>query len=461
MSDLDRILAHLDGDLDAALERLFALVRTKSISTDPAYKEECVKAADWLVTDLSKIGFDAEAVQTEGHPIVLARGGEGAPHVVFYGHYDVQPVDPIELWDHDPFEPAVRTRADGIKIITGRGTSDDKGQVMTFLEACRAWHAVTGTLPCRITMLIEGEEESGGKSLKTFLKTRGGEIGADLALVCDTTMWNRQTPAITTQLRGNVTEELTVKAANRDLHSGVYGNAAANANTVLVNALAGLRDAEGRVTVPGFYDGVPELPDAIRAQWETLGFDQSQFLGDVGLSIKAGEQDRSALEQVWARPSCEINGIWGGYTGAGFKTVIPAEAHAKVSFRLVGTQDPKAIREAFRAYIRAAIPEDCTVEFTAHGDGKATTMPTDSPAFEAARRALSEEWGTEAAFIGAGGSIPVVSQFQEHLGLHSMLIGFGLEDDALHSPNEKYDLASFTKGARAWVRVLGALAQQG
>lgn len=457
MSDTAKVLDHLDGDLDAALERLFALVRTKSISTDPAFAEECRKAAQWLTDDLATMGFASEVVDTEGHPLVLARGGSGGPHLLFYGHYDVQPVDPLELWDNDPFDPAIRIRPDGVKIISGRGTSDDKGQIMTFLEACRAWHRVTGALPCQITVLIEGEEESGGKSLLRFLETRGDEIDAELALVCDTWMWNRQTPAITTQLRGNVTEEVTIKAASRDLHSGAYGNAAANANTVLVNALAGLRDGSGRVTIPGFYDGVPEISETLRAQWDGLGFDSAEFLGDVGLSVPAGEAGRSVLDQVWARPTCEINGLWGGYTGAGFKTVIPAEAHAKVSFRLVGTQDPDKIREAFRAHIRASIPSDCTAEFQAHGSGRAITMPTDAPVFELARQALGEEWGTEAAFVGSGGSIPVVEQFQRLLGLDSLLVGFGLDDDALHSPNEKYDLASYTKGMRAWARILGSL----
>ncbi len=455
---LDTVLARLDADRDAALDRLFDLIRCKSVSTDPAFAAECRRAAEWLAADLAGLGLEARVIGTDGQPIVRADGGTGAPHLIFYGHYDVQPADPLELWDHDPFEPRRRTLPDGREVISGRGAADDKGQLMTFVEALRAWRTATGALPCRITVLIEGEEESRGTSLRRYLEAEGAAIGADLVLVCDTGMWNAETPAITTQLRGICAEELTVHGPARDLHSGMYGNAAANPIEVLARALAGLRDAAGRVTIPGFYDRVPELDPAIAAQWDALGFDDGAFLGEVGLARPAGEAGRSALEQVWARPSAEINGIWGGYTGAGFKTVIPAEAHAKVSFRLVGEQDPGAIAAAFREQVTAALPADCRVTFKGHGGAPAIAMATTDPRFEAARRALGEEWGREAAFIGAGGSIPVVGDFKRLLGLDSLLIGFGLEDDRIHSPNEKYDLASFTRGARSWARVLAALA---
>ncbi|MEM9043236.1 MAG: dipeptidase [Pseudomonadota bacterium] len=459
MSDLSAVLDQLDADADAALERLFTLLRCQSISTDPAYAAECQKAADWLAADLDTIGFDARVVPTKGHPIVVGHhdGPEGCPHVLFYGHYDVQPVDPIELWHSDPFDPTIVTREDGSQIMVGRGTGDDKGQLMTFIEACRALKSVTGGLPCRVTVLLEGEEESGGANLPGFLTDHAEELKADIAVICDTCMWDRETPAITTMLRGMLGEELTVHAANRDLHSGFYGGAAANPLRILSKALAGLHDETGRITIPGFYDGVPEVSDEVAKQWETLGFSDAEFLGDVGLSIPAGEAGKNAMHATWARPTAEVNGIWGGYTGAGFKTVIPAEAHAKISFRLVGTQDPHAIREAFRAQIRAAIPDDCRVEFTAHGASQASVMPLDDPAFETARQALSDEWGKEAAFVGVGGSIPVVGEFQKKLDLASLMIGFGQNDDAIHSPNEKYELSSFQKGARSFARVLTAL----
>ncbi|MGF1502126.1 MAG: M20/M25/M40 family metallo-hydrolase [Paracoccaceae bacterium] len=457
---IEPVLAHLDADRDGALTRLFELLRIPSISTDPAHDADCARAAEWLAADLKSLGFDTRIEPTVGKPLVIAHDLSGpGPHVLFYGHYDVQPVDPLALWRRDPFDPAVETRADGSGMIVGRGTSDDKGQVMTFIEACRAFRRAAGTLPCKVTILLEGEEESGGKGLKAFLESAPGELKAEIALVSDTTQWDRETPAITTQLRGTVTEEVTVRAADRDLHSGFYGSAAANPIRVLTRALAGLHDDSGRVTLTGFYDAVPELSDALRADWDNLGFDAAAFLGEVGLSVPAGETDRTVLEQIWARPTAEVNGISGGYTGAGFKTVIPAEATAKVSFRLVGQQDPDAVRESFRAHIRAALPADCEARFTSHGAAGATVMPTAAPPFAAARRALSEEWGREAVFIGAGGSIPVVGAFKAKLGLDTLLIGFGLEDDRIHSPNEKLELTSFAKGARSWVRVLDALAQ--
>jgi acetylornithine deacetylase/succinyl-diaminopimelate desuccinylase-like protein len=258
-------------------------------------------------------------------------------------------------------------------------------------------------------------------------------------------------------LRGNVADQVTIHAASRDLHSGIYGGAAQNPIHVLTRILAAIHDDTGRITIPGFYDGVPELPDEIKAQWEALGFDPATFLGEVGLSEPWGKHGYSALEHLWSRPTAEVNGIWGGYIGEGFKTVIPAEAHAKISFRLVGDQDPEKVREAFRQFVRDRLPPDCSASFKARGGGVATVMPLDNPAFEKARQALTEEWGKKAAFIGCGGSIPVVGELKDRLGMVSLLIGFGLDDDNLHSPNEKYDLKSFQKGARSWVRVLCAL----
>lgn len=454
---LDTVLARIDDDLDASLDRLKALLRIPSISTDPEYKAECQKAADWLVSDLASLGVEAEARATPGHPMVVGHVGEGSPHVLFYGHYDVQPVDPLELWDRDPFDPEVEQEPHG-KVLRGRGTADDKGQLMTFVEACRAWKAVTGEWPCRITFLFEGEEESGSPSLVPFLKENADELGkADIALICDTGMFDRDTPAICTMLRGLLGEELTITGPDKDLHSGMYGGPAINPIRVLARIIASLHDDQGRVTVPGFYDGVQELSDDLRAQWEGLGFDAEGFLGAVDLSEPAGEAGRSVLEMIWARPTCEVNGITGGYTGKGFKTVLPSKASAKISFRLVGTQDPFAIRESFRAMVTGMLPPDCSVEFKDHGAGPASVMATDDPAFEQARQALSDEWPNPAAFVGGGGSIPIAGYFKEILGLDSMLIGFGQDDDQIHSPNEKYDIASFHKGTRSWARVLDAI----
>ncbi|MEM9427538.1 MAG: M20/M25/M40 family metallo-hydrolase [Pseudomonadota bacterium] len=454
---LDTVLATLDADRDAALHRLKDFLRIPSISTDPAYKDACQEAADWLVGDLGSMGVAAEARQTTGHPMVVGHVGEGMPHLLFYGHYDVQPVDPLELWSRDPFDPEVQDTPHG-KVIRGRGTADDKGQLMTFVEACRAWKAVNGAWPCKITFLFEGEEESGSPSLLPFLNAHKDELSQpDLALICDTSMFNRRTPAIMTSLRGLLGEEVTITGADRDLHSGYYGGAAINPIRVLSRIIASLHDDTGRITVPGFYDGVAETPADVLAQWDALGFDPDAFLGSVNLSTPAGEAGRTVLEQVWARPTCEVNGITGGYTGDGFKTVLPSKASAKISFRLVGAQDPHGIRKNFRAMVESMLPPDCTVEFGDHGASPASVMSTENPAFEAARKALSDEWPNPAAFLGGGGSIPIAGHFKDILGLDSMLIGFGLDDDALHAPNEKYDLASFHKGARSWARVLAAM----
>lgn len=454
---LDTVLARIDADLDQSLDRLLALLRIPSISTDPAYKADCARAADWLVAELNSLGFDASSRATPGHPMVVAHGGTGDKHLLFYGHYDVQPVDPLDLWDRDPFDPQVQDTAKG-RVIRGRGSADDKGQLMTFIEACRAWKAVHGTLPGKLTIFLEGEEESGSPSLIPFMQDNAAELKADIALICDTGMFEDTTPAIVTMLRGLLGEEITLHGPDKDLHSGMYGGAAINPIRVLTKILGNLHDDQGRVTVPHFYDGVQELPDAIRAQWQALAFDHGKFLGDVGLSVPAGEQDRTPLEMLWSRPTAEINGIWGGYTGQGFKTVLPAQAHAKVSFRLVAGQDPDGLRTHFRAWVEAQLPPDCRVEFHGHGNSPAGVMSVEAPAFDAARQALTEEWGKPAAFVGCGGSIPIAGYFKTYLDMDAMLIGFGRDDDLIHSPNEKYDLESFHKGIRSWARVLAKLA---
>jgi acetylornithine deacetylase/succinyl-diaminopimelate desuccinylase-like protein len=453
------VLDHLDASLDASLERLFGLLAIPSISTDPAYAADVRRAAEWLVDDLRSIGFTASVRDTTGHPMVVGHHEGEGPHVLFYGHYDVQPVDPLELWESGPFTPGLKEVAPGRKVITGRGASDDKGQLMTFVEACRAYKAVHGKLPCRITILFEGEEESGSPSLKPFLEASAAELKADFALVCDTAMWDRETPAICVGLRGLVGEEVTVKAADRDLHSGFFGGAAANPIRILARVLSDLHDENGRVTIPGFYDGVEETPPEVLKSWEGLGHTAERLLGPIGLSELAGEKGRSAAELVWARPTAEFNGIEGGYTGEGFKTVIPAQASAKVSFRLVHKQDPEKIRAAFREFVQARIPSDCSVEFSPHGGSPAIQLAYDSPVVKTAQAALTEEWNKEAVSIAMGGSIPVVGDFQRFLGMESLLVGFGLPDDRIHSPNEKYELNSFHKGQRSWARILAALAR--
>ncbi len=459
---LSTVLARIDDALPAALARVTDLLRIPSISTDPAYRDACQTAAEWLVTELTDIGFVASVRPTPGHPMVVAQGGPddaAKSHLLFYGHYDVQPVDPLHLWVRDPFDPVIEDTPKG-PVIRARGASDDKGQLMTFLEACRAWKSVHGTLPCRLTIFLEGEEESGSPSLIPFMQENAAELRADIALICDTGMFADHTPAIVTMLRGLLGEEITIHGPNKDLHSGMYGGAAINPIRVLTRILADLHDDQGRITVPGFYDDVAELPDTMRAQWQNLAFDHARFLGDVGLSHPAGEVDRTPLEMLWSRPTCEINGIWGGYTGDGFKTVLPAMAHAKVSFRLVSGQDPDKLRTAFRAFVTSRLPPDCRAEFHDHGASPAGVMQIDHPAFEAARHALTDEWGKTAAYVGCGGSIPIAGYFKTCLGMDAMLIGFGRDDDQIHSPNEKYDVETFHKGIRSWARILDRLVSQ-
>jgi acetylornithine deacetylase/succinyl-diaminopimelate desuccinylase-like protein len=391
---------------------------------------------------------------------VVGKGGPhgSAPRVLFYGHYDVQPVDPINLWEAPPFAPRIATLPDGRKIIVARGACDDKGQAMTFIEACRAFKAVTGKLPLPITMMIEGEEECGSKNLFDFVRNNAAEFKLDLALVCDTAMWDQKTPAITTSLRGLVYEDVKVTCADRDLHSGVFGGAAQNPLRLLAEILGAMWDDKGRVTIPGFYDGVKDLPPDIRADLKGLDLTPEKFLGPIGLKKSAGEQDRMLIEQITTRPTAEINGIIGGYTGEGAKTVIPGEASAKVSFRLVGTQDPEKIRDAFRAFVRERLPADCNVEFGNFGLAPPLQLSFDNPALNKARDVLGEEWGKKAVAVGAGGSIPIVADFKNVLGMDSLLVGFALDDDRVHSPNEKFDLTCYHKGIRSWARILSALA---
>lgn len=452
-----KVLAEIDRALPESLKRLFELMRIQSISTDPAYAKECRTAADWLAADLKSMGFAATVRSTAGHPVVVGHHDGDGPHVLFYGHYDVQPVDPLNLWDAEPFDAQVRTRSDGHKEIFGRGSADDKGQLMTFLEACRAYKKVQGRLPCRVTIMLEGEEESGSPSLKPFLAANAKELKADVALVCDTNMLDRDTPAISTGLRGLMEEEITIRAASRDLHSGYYGGAAANPIHILTKILADFRDDQGRITIPDFYEGVEETPAHVMEMWAGLGRTTEKFLGEVGLSILAGEKNRTVLELTWARPTLEVNGITGGYTGEGFKTVIAAEASAKISCRLVHKQNPDKIRAAFRKFVEERIPADCSVTFHNHGGSPAVQLPYDSPILAKTKQALSDEWPNPAVMISMGGSIPVVGDFKDMLGMESVLVGFGLADDRIHSPNEKYELSSFHKGARSWARILAAL----
>ncbi len=459
MATIDDILTAIDADQTAALDRLFAFLSIPSISAVPAHFPDCERAADWLASELAALGFEAAKRPTPGRPMVVGQiraSRREAPHVLFYGHYDVQPVDPLNLWRNPPFEPKLEAGPSG-EAIVARGASDDKGQLMTFLEACRAFKQFGGP-PCHVTALFEGEEETGSPSLPAFLTNNAKELKADVALVCDTGMWDRSTPAITMSLRGIVGEEVVLTGANRDLHSGLYGGMAVNPIHVLCRILGALHDDSGAVALPGFYDGVEEVPQEILDQWNAFGFDAAAFLRDVGLTAPAGERDRTPLERLWARPTCDVNGIIGGYAGEGFKTVLPAKASAKVSFRLVGKQSPERVSQSFRAFVTSRLPPDVKAEFVSHAGSPAISLPIKNQALRLARRALEAEWGKPAALVGSGGSIPIVGSFKRELNMDSLLVGFALDDDRIHSPNEKYERTSFHKGARSWARILAALA---
>ena len=455
---ISKVLTQIDEDFSQSTDRLFELLRIESISTDSNYDAECEKAADWLVSELSDIGFEASKRATLGHPMVIAHSDGPGSKIMFYGHYDVQPVDPLDLWDNPPFEPAIEETNNG-KVIRARGAADDKGQLMTFVEACRAWIKVNGKLPVKTSIFFEGEEESGSPSLVPFMEANTEELKSDIALICDTGLFGEETPGIVTMLRGLVKIEVEITGPSRDLHSGMYGGISINPIRVLTKILAGLHDEDGKITLSGFYDGVPELPQNINEQWDNLSFDHLNFLNEVDLTKPAGEVNRTPLEMIWSRPTCDVNGIYGGYQGEGFKTVLPSKAAAKISFRLVGDQDPKQILQSLKQYIASCLPPDCSVKYTEETPSKATQMSTSNEAFEKARQALSDEWPKEATFVGCGGSIPIAGHFKDILNTDSMLIGFGKDDDKIHSPNEKYDLSSFHKGIRSWARILDKLSE--
>lgn len=435
------------------LDELKALLRIPSISTLPEHKADCRAAAEAVAAELKRIGMEnVRLIETEGHPMVYSDWLHAAskPAVLVYGHYDVQPPDPLDEWLSPPFEP---TERDG--NLYARGAVDDKGQVWAQVKALESLLAANGSLPLNVRVLVEGEEEVGGEGIARFVASKPPELKADFALVSDTEMFAPGLPTLCVGLRGMIYTELEVRGARSDLHSGMYGGAAPNPFIALAQILARLKDEEGHILIPGFYDDIiPPSPEELAA-WRSLPFDEEQYrIAEVGSRQLVGEAGFSVLERTWARPTVDVHGIPGGFTGAGAKTVIPAKAVAKVSMRLVPGMTPAKAYQLYKGYVERIAPPGVDVDVRLIHSGDPCLIPVDNPYIQAATRALREVWGKETVFIRSGGSIPIVGDFARHLGLPSVMMGFGLPDDGLHAPNEKFNLKNFELGIESLIRFL-------
>lgn len=449
---LENVLSTIAQRKLQSLEQLKEFLRIPSVSTEPNHKDDMYRCANWLVDQFKFAMLDARVMETAGHPVVVAKNKHvpGRPTVLLYGHYDVQPPEPLELWKSPAFEPAVRKDDKGFDAIFARGAVDDKGQVWCHVEAIMAWQA-HGGLPVNLTCLIEGEEEVGSENLEKFVAENKELLKADICVISDTGLFARGVPAIGYGLRGLVYEEVKLDGPSHDLHSGGAGGAMRNPANVLVELLASLHNADGTVNIPGFYDDVVPLTQQERDAWKKLPHDDEKWANEIGLKKEDlfGEAGFSTLERLWARPTCDINGLSGGYQGPGAKTVIGAWASAKVSMRLVPNQDPKKIQAAFRKAIRDRAPRGVKITFTLDDHvAKPVVTPINTNAVKLAAEALKEGFGVEPNFTRSGGTIPVVAMFKEVLGVDSLLVGFGLPDDHVHSPNEKFDLECFYAGTR-------------
>ena len=457
---LEPVLQHIDAEFDSAIERLRTFLQIPSISTNPEYKAEVRRCATHITEDLKSIGLDAILHDTIGHPMVVATddsAGPDTPRVLYYGHYDVQPVEPLDEWTTPPFDATIVDGSNGKRIVA-RGAADDKGQLMTFVEAIRAWKEVHGSLPVRVVILLEGEEESGSESLVPFLNEHRDELLADTCIVCDTSMWDQDTPAITSRLRGIVYIEATLHGPSYDLHSGSYGGAVVNPANALTEILGQLHDADGRVQIDGFYDDVEVVSKEQIEQWNSLGDADALVLDGSGAKATYGEKGYSTLERLWSRPTCDINGLCAGYIGEGAKTVIGARAMAKMSCRLVAHQKPEAIKKSLIAFLEDRTPEGCHWDIKSFGCSPAIAVPTDSPWLAAASEAMSRIFPNPTVLLGTGGSIPVVGEFQDILGVDAVMVGFSLEDDLIHAPNEKFELSCFHRGILSQAAILEAYA---
>lgn len=441
---------------DEFIEGLKGLVAIPSISADPAHTADVRHCARAFVERMNGIGLAAIVLETQGNPVAYGEwlGAPGKPTIIVYGHYDVQPVDPLGLWLSPPFEAQVR---DG--KIYGRGVVDDKGQVVMHLAAIEAHMKTRGRLPLNIKLVIEGEEEIGSPNFDTFLQKESSRLQCDLAVVSDTAVFAQDVPSLTTSLRGLVNWEIEVHGPSSDLHSGQYGGIIRNPIEALATMLAEMKDADGRIAVPGFYDDVRELEPQERADLRALPFDPNSEARSLGVSALGGESDRLPLERMWYRPTLEINGIWGGYQGPGSKTIIPSWAKAKISARLVANQDPEKIKLSVLSFFQRVAPAGVDVTIVSGGNVRAVSTSRDHPAVHAAARAMELGFGTRPVFIGTGGTIGPVSSFDRVLGLPQVLIGVGLPDDAIHAPNEKFDLQQFFRGTQTMAILYDELSQ--
>ena len=453
----DPVADRLRTGREDAFQRWCALLRIPSVSADPTHRSDVAAAAEWVADALRSAGCEAEVVATAGHPIVYGRSPEvsGAPTVLVYGHYDVQPPDPLDKWTTPPFEPTVR---DG--KLYARGATDDKGQMLTHLVAARAWADTHGRPPVNLRFVIEGEEEVGSDHLGRFLEERKADLACDVAVISDTSQYAPGIPAITYGLRGILACEFTVHGPKKDLHSGVFGGSVANPANVLAPLVAGLHDADGRVAVRGFYDDVVELTAAERAEFAALPFDEERFLSDLGSPTVHGERGYSTLERRWARPTCDMNGMVSGYTGVGPKTIVPASATAKLSCRLVPDQDPAKLTAALERHLRHHCPPAVRLEFTAFHGAPGVAFDTGSRWFDAAKKAVAFGFDAEPVLIREGGTIPVVRSLRDILGVETLLLGWGQNTDDLHSPDEHFSVDAFHRGALASARLMHELAER-
>lgn len=453
MQDLDDYLAR---EADRFVAELCDLLRIPSVSGDSAFRADTRKAAEFVRNNLQSAGIDAELVETAGHPIVLGRWQKkpDAPTVLIYGHYDVQPPDPLDKWITPPFEP---TERDG--YIYARGATDDKGQMFTHVKSVEAWLKTRGELPVNVIYVIEGEEEVGSRNLDDFLESHRDELKCDVAVISDTSQYGPEIPAITYGLRGILAAEVRLQGPSQDLHSGIFGGSIANPATSLARLLASLHDDRGRVQIPGFYDDVLPLADAERKQFGDLPFDEAAFVKSLGTDATFGEQGFTTLERRWARPTCEINGMVSGYTGEGPKTIVPSSAMAKITFRLVPHQNHEALTASLKAFLESQLPPGITMEFESQHGAPAFVFDPNSPYLEAAKKAIATAFGKPPVLIREGGSIPVVSTFRQILGVDTLLLGWGQNTDNLHSPNERFRLADFHRGIRASAHLWNELAQ--